>query len=178
MLLNDLASKTITFSLADEDDAEFIYKLRIDESYNKHLSEFKGNISTQKEWLKKYKIREGQGGEYYFIIKRKSDRVNIGTVRIYDFIYERKSFCWGSWILNGDKTKSSAIETALLVYKAGFEVLKCTQSHFDVRKENSKVIAFHKKLGAVITAESELDFYFEYQLADYLLLKEKYKNYI
>lgn len=175
---NELVSKTIKFSLATQDDADFIYRLRINEKYNKHLSLFSGDLNTQRQWLVNYKIREQEGVEYYFIIRRKIDDLRIGTVRLYDFIESKQSFCWGSWILTEDKTKSSAIESALLVYQFAFEKLNFKKSHFDVRKENVKVNAFHQKLGATKISENALDYFYEYTRDNYFKQKAKYTNYL
>jgi len=161
-MLEEITSKTIFFKLADIDDAEFILELRTNATYNKHLSITKASLMDQRHWLKDYKLREKDNKEYYFIIYRKDSNERIGTVRLYDFIDNKKSFCWGSWILNERKTASSALESALLVYKVGFYSLGFEQSHFDVRKDNDKVIAFHKKMGAVETSKNDIDVFFNY----------------
>lgn len=80
-------------------------------------------------------------------------------MRIYDILSD--SFCWRSWILNKDKTRYAAIESALLVYKFGFDILGYQKSHFDVMKGNKKVISFHEKMGAVIVSEDDDNYYFE-----------------
>lgn len=90
---------------------------------------------------------------------RRHDGVPCGTVRIYDL--KDDSFCWGSWILNENKTRYAALESAFLVYKFAFDKLKFKKSHFDVRKGNDRVISFHEKMGAVRTGETELDLLFE-----------------
>ncbi|MBT2374810.1 GNAT family N-acetyltransferase [Pseudomonas fluorescens] len=153
----DLKSKTIGLRLIEESDAEFVLTLRLDEKYNQFLSSVNPSIEAQREWIKKYKLDEKAGTQYYFIIER-NDGVPCGTVRIYDLTED--SFCWGSWILNEDKTKYAALESTFLVYKFAFEYLNFKQSHFDVRKGNERVISFHEKMGAIKTGETELDFLF------------------
>lgn len=177
MFINHEA-KTIKLRLAECADAEFINDLRVSEKYNKHLSKVSGDVEQQREWLSSYKIRENEGREYYFIILRKSDSLRIGTVRLYDFLDDKKSFCWGSWILNEDKTNSSAIESALLVYKIAFEELGFERSHFDVRKDNLKVVDFHLKLGASMVNESELDYFFIYEKEVFNKFSVKYKKFM
>ena len=113
---------------------------------------------AQKEWIKKYKTDEAEGTQYYFIIER-LDGTPCGTVRIYDL--KEDSFCWGSWILNENKTRYAALESAFLVYQFAFENLNFKKSHFDVRKGNDRVISFHEKMGAIKTGETELDLLFE-----------------
>jgi hypothetical protein len=87
------------------------------------------------------------------------DGTPCGTVRIYDL--REDSFSWGSWILNEDKTKYAAIESALLIYKFGFERLGFSKSHFDVMKGNAKVISFHRKMGAIEVSNDSVNIFFE-----------------
>lgn len=150
-------SKTVQIRLVEEDDAEFILKLRLDSKYNQFLSNVDPSIQAQKDWIKKYKNDESDKKQFYFIIER-NDGKPCGTVRVYDF--KENSFCWGSWILNEDKTRYAAIESAFLVYKFGFNELGFQKSHFDVRKGNDRVISFHKKMGAVKKGEDDLNEYF------------------
>jgi RimJ/RimL family protein N-acetyltransferase len=154
----NLQSKTVKLRLIEEQDAEFVLKLRLDDRYNQFLSSVNPSVEAQKEWIKQYKNDESEGIQYYFIIER-IDGTPCGTVRIYDL--KDDSFCWGSWILNEDKTRYAALESAFLVYQFAFEHLNFTKSHFDVRKGNDRVISFHEKMGAVKTGETELNLLFE-----------------
>ncbi|NCE92707.1 GNAT family N-acetyltransferase [Pseudomonas sp. L13] len=154
----DLQSKTVKLRLIEEQDAEFVLKLRLDDRYNQFLSSVNPSVEAQKEWIKQYKNDEVEGIQYYFIIER-LDGTPCGTVRIYDL--KEDSFCWGSWILNEDKTRYAALESAFLVYQFAFEHLDFAKSHFDVRKGNDRVISFHEKMGAVKTGETELNLLFE-----------------
>ncbi len=154
----ELVSKTVSLRLITEDDAEFVLKLRTDSKYNQFLSAVSSDVEQQKSWIRNYKADEKAGNQYYFIIQR-NDGVPCGTVRIYDI--KDDSFGWGSWILNEDKTRFAALESAFLVYKFGFEELKFSKSHFEVRKDNSKVVSFHEKMGAVRTSETEQDVFLE-----------------
>lgn len=153
-----LTSKTVKLRLVEESDAEFIVGLRIDEKYNKHLSAVTGDVDAQVNWIRRYKEDEANKQQFYFIIER-LDGVRCGTVRVYDFVGD--SFCWGSWILNEEKTRYAAIESAFLVYKFAFEELGFQKCHFDVRKGNERVISFHEKMGATRTGETELDYLFQ-----------------
>jgi butyryltransferase len=161
-IMENLFAKSIYFRLVNEEDAEFICSVRNDPSLNTHLSKSTNKVSAQKEWIKEYKIREQYNQEFYFIICRKKDNLPVGTVRLYDFRENPKSFCWGSWILNTNKTPYAAIESALLVYEFGFQHLKFDQSHFDVRKENDKVNSFHRKMGALEIGEDKENIYYAF----------------
>lgn len=168
----ELKHRTVCLRFAKVSDAAFIHSLRIDKKYNRHLSHVDDDISKQEEWLKEYKIREAANLEYYYIIQRGSDSLPIGTVRIYDFMKEEHSFCWGSWILNENKTKYAALECALMIYDFAFLVLGYKRCHMDIRKENTKVIEFHKKFGVYIAGETENDLIGHYFIDDYLKIKD------
>ena len=174
----EMKSKTIHFRLADVSDAQFIHSLRIDERYNQHLSIVDGDSAKQERWLRKYKQREELKQEYYYIIQRNSDILPVGTVRIYDFVEDEKSFCWGSWILNGDKTRYSALECALLIYDFAFLELGYRRCHMDIRKKNIKVIKFHKRFGVKIIGETETDLLGYYFVDDYLKIRDDIVNVI
>lgn len=146
--LNDLQMGSIQFSPVRRTHQDYIYSLRVNSLYNQHLSSPPASAEKQGEWIDRYIQREARGEEFYFVIKRQNGHP-CGTVRLYDL--KEDSFCWGSWILDENKTRFAAIESALLIYNIGFEKLGFTQSHFDVRVENTKVIQFHERMGAVRT---------------------------
>lgn len=156
--MNELNLKKIRLRLIDINDAEFVLGLRLDARYNQFLSVVKPDLTAQKQWIKEYKNDELEGRQYYFIIER-IDGIPCGTVRIYDI--RDDSFCWGSWILNENKTRYAAIESAFLVYDFGFDKLGFNKAHFEVVKQNERVVSFHKKMGAVEVGNDEINFYFE-----------------
>lgn len=168
-----LNSKTIRLRLIEESDADFVLQLRLNPKYNAFLSKVTADLEAQKRWIKNYKIEEEIGQQYYFIIERIIDSKPCGTVRVYDLRYD--SFCWGSWILNEDKTISSAIESALLVYDFGFNVLNYNSSHFEVVKGNDAVMSFHKKFGARVIGEDEQHIYFDISKIDVNKIRRKFK---
>lgn len=143
--------------LINEGDAEFVISLRTDENLNKFLSSVSSDVEAQKKWIKSYKIDEEKKSQFYFIIER-NDGVKCGTVRIYDI--QNDSFSWGSWILNEQKTRYAAVESAFLVYEFGFNHLGFQKCHFEVMKGNEKVISFHEKMGAERVSEDETFIYF------------------
>lgn len=158
MLRNiQLEANTVKLRLVEESDAEFILSLRGDSRYNRFLSKVNHDIEAQRKWIKAYKIEEADGKQFYFIIER-LDGVQCGTVRIYDL--RKDSFCWGSWILNHNKTRSAAIESTFLVYEFGFKHLGFKKAHFDVMKENKSVLKYHQRMGAIEIDEDDKNFYF------------------
>jgi len=169
MNLETLCLKTVRLDLVQESDAEFILSLRLDPNLNQFLSKVGSDIQSQIEWLLKYKVDEKKGLQYYFIISR-LDGVKCGTVRVYDI--KDNSFSWGSWILNSEKTRYAAIESALLVYQFGFDFLGLENSHFEVMKGNSNVVNFHKRMGAVEVGEDDNFYYFTINKKDVLSARD------
>ncbi len=170
-----LEGKNINLRTVEIEDADFIYTMRQNRKKTKYLSKVTGTVDSQKEWIKNYKQREDEEKEFYFIIESKN-KDKFGLVRIYDL--KNDSFCWGSWLIKEDTPKTSAIESALQIYEFGFYKLGFEKSHFDVRKGNDKVIAFHQRFGAKIVSEDELDYFFNFEKSDYEIIKEKYKRYL
>lgn len=170
-----ICGKNINLRTVEIEDAEFIFSMRQNQNKTKYLSKVTGTVESQKEWIKNYKQREEEKKEFYFVIELKDEK-KLGLVRMYDF--QDDSFCWGSWLIKEDAPKTTAIESALQIYEFGFYNLGFEKSHFDVRKGNDKVIAFHKRFGAKIVDEDELDYFFNFEKSDYEIIKEKYKRYL
>lgn len=175
MILKD---KSINLRLAEPTDASFILSLRVDEHYNQFISSVENDVKKQENWLIEYKKREALGQEYYFIIQRNDNNLPIGTVRVYDFFDNKESFCWGSWILNENKTKYSALECALLIYDFAFFKLGFKRCHMDIMKGNTKVVEFHKRFGVKIIGETERDYLGHYFPKDYLLIRDEIRKII
>ena len=146
------------------DDDAYIHGLRMDPAYNRHLSAVTGTVEDQRRWIEAYKAREVAGTEVYFVITRK-DGTRCGVVRIYGITGDQ--FTWGSWILDAHKPPKAALESAVLIYKYGFEVLALAKSVFDVRRDNERTLAFHRRFGATETGEDNLNIYFELTRASF-----------
>ncbi len=170
-----IEGKNINLRTVETSDSKFIYDLRKNEIKTRYLSQISGTVEDQEEWIKAYKKREKENKEFYFIIESK-DKEELGLVRVYDF--KKDSFCWGSWLIKEGAPKTTAIESALQVYEFGFYKLEFENSHFDVRKGNHKVVSFHKRFGAKIVDENELDYFFKFSKNDYEKIKQKYRRYM
>jgi len=168
-------AKNIALRPVNLDDARFIVELRLDTDKNRFISESVATVEEQKKWISDYLTRSEAQLESYFIIQDVSGQA-LGTVRMYD--YRDNSFCWGSWILRKGAPRYAAIESALSVYEIAFRFLDFTESHFDVRRQNKKVVDFHLRMGANIVEESEMDFYFKYYQEDYEKIRRKYKKFL
>lgn len=151
-------------------DAEFILSLRCDEKKSRFLHKTEYNIEAQQNYIKS---KKGLSNEWYFIIEDKNN-IPIGTYRIYDL--KEDSFCIGSWLMVDGATPEQALEGEYLVKMFAFEQTGFQKFHFDVRKDNKKVLRFHKMFGAKQTGETELDFLFECTKEDYLTNVKKFLN--
>lgn len=149
----------LNLRLIQVEDAEYVHQLRTDPIYNNYLSEVYGSSAVQRTWIEAYKAREAELRELYYVIER-PDGTRCGVVRLYEI--SERSFTWGSWILDHNKTPKAALESALLVYVSAFERLGLADAQFDVRRDNEGTLAFHRRFGAVETHETDRDIYFTY----------------
>ena len=140
------------------DDAAYIYGLRTDPAYNRHLSAITGTIADQRRWIEAYKARETAGTEVYFVITRKNG-VRCGVVRIYDIAAD--PFTWGSWILDSHKPPKAALESAVLSFGVAFDTLGLSRGLIDVRHDNTHAAAFYRRFGMLQIGEDDLNIYFE-----------------
>jgi RimJ/RimL family protein N-acetyltransferase len=160
-ILSRVEGVRLSLRLVMPDDATYIHGLRTDPAYNSHLSAVTGTVEGQRGWIETYKTREAARTEYYFVIER-TDGVRCGVVRLYDI--KSDEFTWGSWILDENKPSKAALESAVLIYRYGFEVLGFDKAVFDVRRENERTLAFHRRFGAIETGRDETNFHFEYTI--------------
>ena len=157
-----MEGKYVSIREVKVDDAQFILSLRCNEDKSKFLHKTKYDIDAQIEYIKRCLASDN---EWYFIIENKTGK-SIGTYRIYDV--RKDSFCIGSWLLLDETPAQEMLESDYLVRKFGFDTLKMNKIHFDVRKGNTKVIRYHKMVGAKIVGETELDYLFECTKEDYM----------
>jgi hypothetical protein len=163
--------KTLVFTNADVADSGFIFGLRTNADKSRYISKVSSKLSDQVAWLENYGNDNRQA---YFIIK--SEGHSIGTVRLYD--PQDSSFCWGSWIILANGHHSAAIESALMVYSYGIDVLGFNGAHFDVRKENKSVVSFHERMGATRISETEEDIYYTINYKSIKDAQLKYKRFL
>jgi RimJ/RimL family protein N-acetyltransferase len=168
-----ICGHAIDLRLVELDDAGFIVGLRSDPRLSRFLSPISDSVERQRQWLADYKNRERDGLEYYFVIESKECRP-YGTARLYDF--RGDSFCWGSWIIRPGSPPWFSVESALLVYQCGFEDLRFAESRFEVRKDNARVVAFHRRFGAQVVREDERNYYFRFSKADFPAARQRYEG--
>lgn len=156
--LERIEGPSLNLRLVTPQDAEFIFALRLNPDFNAHLSRVTGTVEDQRHWIERYKHREAVGREYYYVIERR-DGVRCGVVRLYDIQGDR--FTWGSWILDGNKPPKAALESAVLSFGVGFDILGCQIALIDVRKENHRALSFYRRFGMTEIDEDSENYYFE-----------------
>ena len=149
----------LALRLIKPDDAEYAYALRTNPAYNLHLSQVQGTAEDQRRWIEAYKAREADLHELYYVIER-HDGTRCGLVRLYNI--EAESFTWGSWILDHNKTRKAALESAVLSFSVGFEALGRAAAHVDVRVSNARAIAIYRRLGMAEQRRDHENIYYIY----------------
>ncbi|MFE0013705.1 GNAT family N-acetyltransferase [Mesorhizobium sp. NPDC059054] len=134
----------IALRLIRRDDAEYVHELRSNPTYNLYLSKVHGTAEDQRQWIENYKVRERAGTEFYYVIERR-DRVRCGLVRLYNI--HANEFTWGSWILDHNKPRKAALESAVISLGIGFEHLSKSFAHVDVNVGNIRAEGFYRRFG-------------------------------
>ncbi len=163
--LADRLGDVTRLRLATEADAAFLLGLRLDPSRNQNISATSAHLESQVAWMRSYADRCAAGLEAYFIIEVAGEAQ--GSLRLYDYLPERDSFCWGSWIIRPGAPAATAYQSAIMAYDLAFCALGFTRAHFDVRQANLSVWKFHEKMGAKLVREDSLDRFYEYGVEDY-----------
>lgn len=165
-----LLGKYCSLRLVNIEDAEFILELRTNEKKSKYLNKTKNDIFKQKQWLEKYKIKEINGTEYYFIIEDNKG-TPVGTYRLYDILDNQATP--GSWIIKDNTDLTITIESVLLMYDFIFNTLYKPKIYFDVRKANKRVIRFHESYGSKCVNEDDDNCYYEFYTQQWPLMQQK-----
>ncbi len=162
----------LQFIFAKENDAEFILGLRTNPSKNKYLNYTEPNLENQIIWLKEYKTREERGEELYYIIYE--NHIPVGTIRIYNI--KENECTTGSWLFSSNTHQLTPIISELLIYEIVYNILKKSTVLFDVRKENKKVVNYHKLKRITLINEDEENFYYSMSRAEWEESKMKIFN--
>ena len=169
---NEREPYCLKFKLVVESDAEFILGLRTNPLKNKYLNFTEPDLEKQIIWLKEYKIREERGEELYYIIYENNERV--GTIRIYN-IAENKCTT-GSWLFSSNAHPLTPIISEFLIYEIVFNILKKFTVLFDIRKENKKVVNYHKFKKITLINEDEENFYYSMNKEEWEVSKKEIFN--
>lgn len=138
----------LTYRFVNEGDAEFIYKLRSDATLSKYIHDIHGGVEQQVEWIRKYKEREFNGEEYYFIFFKEGEPVGLN--RLYSF--HDTTYTGGSWVMAPNSSMEVVLAVPLIIREIAFEELGMTfEDNYDATHvDNKKVIKFNKMFGCKI----------------------------
>lgn len=158
----NLSGKYINLREINMNDATFVLSLRCDPEKSKYLNKTDYALKKQEDYIRRYETLDK---EWYFIIENKTGK-KLGTYRVYDL--RQESFCIGSWLMINGCTIEEVIEGDYMLRMFGFEQTKLDKIHFDVRKDNKKVINYHKLVGGRIVSEDDKNYFFTCSKSDYL----------
>lgn len=141
----------LSYRFVQEKDAEFILRLRTDEKLSRYVHPTPNDIELQREYIKKYKQKEAEGKEYYFIFFYQDNPA--GVARVYHV--EENSFTFGSWLFIQNLPYWIPIAGAIIAREFAFETLgKSLELEVDgMHEQNKGVISFSKLLGMTINGE-------------------------
>ncbi|MEO7214150.1 GNAT family N-acetyltransferase [Mucilaginibacter sp.] len=140
------------FRMVEESDAEFILSLRTNDKLAKHLSPTEGDLDGQIAWIKSYKQREARGEEYYFLFESQTGQ-GLGVIRLYNF--EGDSYTAGSWLTNPGADEMTAFASDAFAMDLAFDELGFSKCLIDVRKQNVKVLRYHKRFFKQIAEDAD-----------------------
>jgi RimJ/RimL family protein N-acetyltransferase len=123
-------------------DAEFMLELRRDPELARLIHPTSPRLEDQLAYLERYFHTKG---DCYFIVIRSTTGRSEGAVAIYDIDRAPGQAEWGRWIMRHDSM--GAPEAALLVYRAGFNVLGLDRIYCRTATANANVVAFHTACG-------------------------------
>lgn len=129
----------------NEEDAEFIIKLRTDPVLSLYLHATDSNVEKQKEWIRGYKERERRGEDYYFIFIK--DAKPVGLNRMYSI--HDTTFTTGSWLFDPNAPFECSIAASIIVRELAFEELGLTyeDAYDGCHVNNKKVMKFNHMMG-------------------------------
>ncbi|AYL97240.1 GNAT family N-acetyltransferase [Mucilaginibacter celer] len=145
----------LIFRLVEEHDAGFILSLRTDPKLSKHVSPVSNDLEAQKAWIRNYKERELLGEEYYFLYTD-AEHEPQGVFRLYNI--DGDTVTSGSWLAKSGGDELNPIKADLFLTWAIFEGFGFERCLIDVRKDNKKLVRYHKMFFTQ-TGEDEQNIY-------------------
>ena len=152
----NIINENLSYRLVEEKDAQFILDLRTNPKKKKYLTPTKNDFKLQIEWIEKYKIREKNNLEFYFIFFEKN--VPVGTYRMYKI--NKYSFTVGSWLFTSTFDKTTPIMAEIEICDYGFLKLNKEVLLFETKKANKKVLNYCLLKKPIIYKEDEENLYF------------------
>ncbi len=170
----DISKYGISVRLVRESDASFIHGLRTNATLGQFLSSTPHKVEDQVAWITAYRERERERKEYYFLIYDSQKKNPLGVYRLYRFQSDR--FEVGSWLFSTG-LGSIPILGDLNVRSIGFHHFGYDLCNFEVRKENTSVVAYHKRLfSSELVSEDDLNYYFILSRSKFELAKKKLES--
>jgi len=169
-LVEPIMKYGVILRLVEIEDAEFILNLRTDPKLNKYISPTSPVLEEQTRWLHKYKMREKEGLEYYFVVLDLEGK-RYGTIRLYN----RGNNCYeiGSWLFAHNSPLGMAVKAHIIGYELGFELFNADYCKFEIRKENTAVLRYIEFYKPQIIDTDELNYYFHLTKENFYLNKNK-----
>lgn len=140
-----------------EEDAQFIIDLRTNE-HARYMNDVSDDLEGQINWIRRYKEREKQGLDYYFIFFK--DDKPIGLNRIYDM--HGDVFSTGSWTFAQDAPFGTAFLAQVVCRDIAFYELGLGREEVatGVHVDNINVMRYNimvgmKEIGRVMTEKGE-----------------------
>lgn len=144
------------FRFVNEDDAEFIVRIRNNPKVRDFLHRTSNDIEAQRAWIRDYKKRERLGLDYYFIYSINNQK--CGVNRIYN-IKDNGVFTSGSLVFDDNVPPEAVVASTLIVNEIAFEDLGMLYNYSSdgIHIDNKKVIKFNKMFGMVYDGKRETD---------------------
>jgi RimJ/RimL family protein N-acetyltransferase len=125
------------------EDAEFIVEVRTsDPERTRYLHPIARDVDRQREWLESYFDREN---DYYWVVERRETARREGLISIYDIDPTERIGQWGRWVTRPNSL--AAAESALLAYRAAFDVLNLESVYVLTVAENSRALSLQDRCG-------------------------------
>lgn len=159
-------------------DVDYIYKLRSNKYLTRYINPRKNDTKKkQLNWLKDYLERRKNNKEFYFIfqIRNKSKFKNLGFARIIHL--DINTFHFGGWILEKNTKPGFALESCLSIYEYAFYKLNYKKTLLWINLKNTKVIKYHKFLGAKFVKRDKKEIFLSFSKNDFKKIKKKFKYY-
>lgn len=156
--------------LVNENDSEFIVRIRTNEKLGRYIHDTSNNIDNQLAWFREYKKREEKGQDYYFMFEL-PDGKRLGTERIYDIT--DTSFVTGSWVFDQEAPYGAAFLGDIITHEIAYELYPDKVHLHDIKKENHNVLRYAQLFKPKIIRETEDTIYFKNEKEDFYVAAEK-----
>lgn len=156
--------------LVNEDDSEFIVRIRTNEKLGRYIHDTSGSLEDQLKWFRAYKEREAQGLDYYFMFELPNGR-RLGTERIYDIT--DTSFVTGSWVFDQEAPYGAAFLGDIIAHEIAYEMFPERVHLHDIKKDNHNVLRYARLFNPKVIRETEDTYYFENDKKDFDTAKKR-----